>query len=234
MGALAEPVIEIIDHHGEPFGARSLAACLESGLLHRVVHVWLCDPRNGGLLLRRYSQLAAKEPEHWGPSARGEVHCYNRPIGEDLQGVSRAGPQSAEMSFDTAQRVLKEQLGFEQPDLSKIEHWGSCASHHGNMHELIEIYTVDIGLHGWPDFQLRRDEQVEWVHFMDVFGNEGKQALRLFHFADNYRATMVQKLRVRVEHARATDGLPPVGLARGRPACQLPIAASKHFEMTLV
>lgn len=206
-GALAAPVVEVIDQHGAPYGARSLSACLQSGLLHRVVHVWLCEPRSGGLLLRRYSSMAPKEPEHWGPSARGEVLCYNRPIGEGLEGAARGGPQSAELSFDTARRVLKEQLGFEQLDLGRTELWGSCRSHHGGMNELIEIYAIDIGLRGLPDFQLRRDEQVEWAHFMDVFGNEGMQARSLFHIADSYRAIMVQKIRVRVEHARAADSL---------------------------
>jgi len=40
---------------------------------------------------------------------------------------------------------------------------------------------------------------------MDVFGNEGMQARWLFHIDNVYRALMVQKIRVRVEHACEVD-----------------------------
>merc|ERR1712028_283322 len=89
-GASAAPVVEVIDKHGSPYGARMLNTCLEVGLLHRVVHAWLYNPKNGGLLLRRYSTLSVKEPGKWGPSARGEVLCYHKqPVVQE--GVSR-GP----------------------------------------------------------------------------------------------------------------------------------------------
>merc|ERR1711865_453328 len=94
--------------------------------------------------------------------------------------------------------------------LGSIEHWGSCVNRHGNLHELIELYVVDIGQRGLPDLQLRRDEEVEWCHFTDVFGDQGMQAIQLFHIAPTYQAAMVQKMRVRVEHAHSGNGLPCV------------------------
>merc|ERR1711865_420056 len=100
-----------------------------------------------------------------------------------------------------ARRVLWEQLGFQKERLDHVEQWASCVSHNGNTKELLEIYVVDASADALPDFMVRRDEEIEWVHFTDVFGGEGKQANQLFYITDEYRALMVQKMRVRVQHA---------------------------------
>jgi hypothetical protein len=217
-GSCAAPVVEVIDNHGRAYGARPLHTCLEMGLKHRVVHVWLTNPRSGGLLLRRCSHLTAKEPNLWGPSARGEVLCYQKGCLVLDEHAHETGPQSAELSFDTAVRVLREQLGFECASIGSLDHWGTCVNRQSTMHELIEIYAVDVGQSTLPDFQLRRDEEIEWVHFTDIFGSEGMDACSLFHISTAYQSAMVQKMRTRVEYAHSGHGLPNLGFAaRGRP-----------------
>ncbi|CAK9095142.1 unnamed protein product [Durusdinium trenchii] len=70
-----ERYVEVLDMDGQVLcEPRTLEQCLAMGLLHRAVHVWLCVPRTGALLLRRWSPEGAKHPG--APSFR--VRCRGR------------------------------------------------------------------------------------------------------------------------------------------------------------
>merc|ERR1712217_416064 len=58
-------------------------------------------------------------------------------------------------------------------------------------------------------------EEVEWVHFLDIFGEESRESRRLFHIEEVYRTSMVQRMRVRIIHADAMSV--PVGLIGVKP-----------------
>lgn len=189
----ADRLVEVVDAEGRASAARPLATCLQRGLLHRAVHVWACDAKTGGLLLRRYASTVPKHPGRWGPTCHGEVLCY----GSTSDVLS--GPHTSEVSVNTAQRLALEQLGAELPP-ADFEHWFSCTSRDGTCHELLDVYVVR--LQGTcPIFRMARGEEVEWVHFTDIFGVEAALSDRLFHIEESYRGSMVTRMRARILHA---------------------------------
>lgn len=80
---------------------------MQRGLLHRAVHVWLCDFRTGGLVLRKYGRRSAKLPGRWGPTCHGEVLTYGSSADPET------GPHAAELSVTAAVRSLQEQLSLD-------------------------------------------------------------------------------------------------------------------------
>lgn len=210
-------LVEVIGLDGVAYGARPLQVCLERGLLHRAVHVWLCDLRTGGLLLRKYAPASLKLPQRWGPTCHGEVHCYGSTADAET------GPFTAELSMSSAARIMREQLGVERPP-DDLEHWFSCSSRDGNSNELIDVFVARLRDGALPQLSLHRDEEIEWVHYLDIFGTDVQAGDRLFKIETSYRASMVQKLCGRIVHA---DHEEPVrhstGLAGGRPTGALPI-----------
>jgi len=159
-GAIPERMVEVIDADGCAYGVRPLDAVLARGLLHRAVHVWLCDFRTGGLLLRRYSKEAPKHPGQWGPTCHGEVLSYS------AGGLH--GPPTSELSTDAAMRLLSEQLGLENVP-GTLDHWFSCVSSDGLCCELVEVYVATLGeTSSLPPLCLAQSEDAEWVHFTDI------------------------------------------------------------------
>jgi len=226
-GAPAQRLCEVFDTFGSVYAARPLGTCLEKGLLHRAVHVWICDLRTGGLLLRKYSPRTAKHPGKWGPSCHGEVLSYG------AEGDSPSilnGPHASELSTHAAARILGEQIGIDKdsPDWFRCnpEHWFSVTSRDGNCNELIDVYVSSQAGGGLPPLRLLPCEEVEWVHFADVFGKDAVQAGTIFFMEKAYRGSMVERMQARIVHTDMNTPGPPTGLAQSRPACALPITAS--------
>lgn len=186
----APRLVEVLDESGIPYATKPLATCLERGLLHRALHIWLVDPRTGGLLLRRYWRAAPKLASLWGPSFAGEVLCYGGGQGTCL------GLLPAETALEAAGRTLREQAGVE--DLS-LELWFSMRSRSNYAQELIDVFVASFPHTTLPSLQLRRGEEIEWVHFLDVFGGQKKHG-DLFHVDETYSASMIQKMRARILH----------------------------------
>lgn len=201
-GPSGTPLVEIIDLQGVAFGARPLAVCLERGLLHRAVHVWLCDPRTGALLLRKCGRQRPKWPGLWVPSCHSEVLCYGSTADPTT------GPHTAELSLTSAQRALQEQLGLERagPD---VEQWFSCMSRSGACHELLDVFVVSLGALGVSQLRLLQGEQVEWVHYLDIFGEASRHVGTLFHIEQPYRHSFVQRMRSRIAHHAKADSAAP-------------------------
>jgi len=208
-----------VDSSGVPYGARPLAVCLARGLLHRAVHVWMYDAGTGGLLLRKYSPHASKHPSRWGPTGHGEVLCY------ETARTGSSGPHTSELSTHAATRSLQEQLGVELA-VGDLEHWFSCISREENNHEYLDVYVTPLPKGHFSGFRMLSTEEIEWVHFTDVFGSEAKAAGTMMHIELEYRQSMVHRMKTRILHAHADSALPKIDLAYGRPHCPLPIAAS--------
>eukprot|EP00927_Polykrikos_kofoidii_P078752 TRINITY_DN75569_c0_g1_i1.p1 TRINITY_DN75569_c0_g1~~TRINITY_DN75569_c0_g1_i1.p1 ORF type:complete len:451 (+),score=67.65 TRINITY_DN75569_c0_g1_i1:108-1460(+) len=193
-----QELVEVFDAEGaRPYGARPVSTCLELGLLHRAVHVWLCDLRTGGLLLRKYSRDGStKNGGRWGPSCHTEVRCYDRASGAAPSG----GPPASETCPAAGSRALREQLGIDREPRCQ-DAWLSCISRDGTNCELIEVFVIIIEDGQLPPLSIQSSEQVQWVHFTDIFGNEGANARTLIQFEPVYRASMVQRLTSRISQA---------------------------------
>lgn len=101
-----EHYVEVLSSEGQVLcEPRTLEQCRASELPHRAVHVWLCVPRSGALLLRKWSRQGVKHP---GASANArEAGLGLRPLGSELPhgdpllwlwGRPRCG--GAELRFD--------------------------------------------------------------------------------------------------------------------------------------
>ncbi|CAE8612835.1 unnamed protein product [Polarella glacialis] len=212
-------LVEVLDEKGVPYASKPLATCMEKGLLHRGIHIWLCDPCSGGLLLRHYSRWAPKLPQCWGPTCCGEVLCYgNGPSSPVSEGRSM-GLRPSETSADAAERIIQEQLGVNNLTL---EFWFSSRSRNGNNQELLDVFIASCADSDVPPLRLAHDEDVEWVHFLEVFGSGGRSHLTsLAHVEETYVSCMVQKMRSRILHSDAAkSAIHPAfsgsGLASGR------------------
>merc|ERR1719198_490795 len=87
-------LVEVFNAQGDQtYSTRTLAACLEKGLFHRAVHVWLVDFTSGGLLLRKYSSSCPKHPRRWGPTCHTEVLCYEPNTSTNLRTPGASGPR---------------------------------------------------------------------------------------------------------------------------------------------
>mmetsp|Transcript_168271 Transcript_168271/g.540613 ORF Transcript_168271/g.540613 Transcript_168271/m.540613 type:complete len:473 (-) Transcript_168271:104-1522(-) len=179
-----ERLVEVVGNG--PSAPRTVPRCLEQGLLHRAVHVWLCVPRTGALLLRKWSPSARKHPGSWGPTCHGEVYCYG----------SGGDGHAAEMSAQAAARLVEEQLGVAADVFGELEHWFSCTSKDGMCHELLDVYVAALD-GGLPELRLEQREEVDWVYFAQVFGKEVKDLRVLCHLEAEYRSSMVRRLRQR-------------------------------------
>lgn len=192
------------------FTARPIRDCLDKGLLHNVVHVWIYDAATGGVLLRKYSPDAVKMAGRWGPSCGTEVRAY-----ESMQMLGGERPLASEPVEEAAQRAFLEQLGeaAEQHARRRLEHWFSCANRDGKCQEHVEVFVVPLHDNGLPPFNLRRDESVQWVHFLDIFGQKaasqptGRRGL--FHMEAEYRTAFVQRMRARILHKHGAAGPAP-------------------------
>lgn len=212
-------LVEVFDQDCKNNGTRTLAKCLEKGLKHRAVHVWLCVPRTGALLLRRYASDAPKHPCRWGPTVHGEVLCYG----------SEGDGHASEMSAQAAARCMAEQLGIEATNVGELEHWFSCATREGTSDELLDVYVAALKGEGLPPLNLQAGEEVDWVFFADVFSNEAKQAGTIFRAEEDYVRAMLRPLRARVVRNDVLNAFgPEAGVAllpdeaRGLPAAGRP------------
>lgn len=219
-----EHLVEVLDKKGHVLcGPRSLAECLDGELLHRAVHVWICVPRTGALLLRRWSQHAPKHPGRWGPSCHSEVRCYGR------------DGHASEVSTQAAERCLVE-LGIDAEAVGEPRHCFSCETRDGNAKELLDVYLAPLGGAGLrlPELRLQEDEEVDWVFFMHVLSPAFASSGRLFHYSDVYRRALARRLRdyaipEDVYNAFALDldaevAGPALGVSRDLP---LPLPSSK-------
>jgi len=194
-GGDAQRLVEVLRANGEldTVAPRTAAQCLQNGMLHRAVHVWLWVPRQGALLLRRYAPDSVKHPDQWGPTCHTEVHCY----GMDGDG------HASELSAQAAERAIMEQLGIKATNIGTLEHWFSCESCFDGCNELLDIYVSPIIGLGLPPVELLPGEDVDWVYFVDVFGPEAVEAGTILHMEDEYRSFMLQRLRKSVVDADA-------------------------------
>lgn len=180
-----ERYVEVLDMDGQVLcEPRTLEQCLAMGLLHRAVHVWLCVPRTGALLLRRWSPEGAKHPGLWGPSCHTEIHCYGDGDGH-----------AAEVSTQSAERALLEQLGLEASELGELQHCFSCQTSDGSCKELLDVYLAPLSKAGLPPLGLAPDEEVEWVFFAHVMSPDFARTGRLFHHNNVYRRALAQRMR---------------------------------------
>jgi len=187
-------LVEVLDQNGGATATRTLGRCLERGLRHRAVHVWLTVPRTGALLLRRYAPDAPKHPGRWGPTGHGEILCYG----------SEGDGHAAELSKQAAERVLCEQLGIDRRDLGNIEdwfeleHWFSCSSEDGKCVEIVDIHVAALKGKGLPQLQLRQGEEVDWQFFADIFSDDAKRGGTVFKAEEDYIRAMFRELRTRL------------------------------------
>lgn len=198
-----ERLVEAFDQHGNATGTRTLGRCLERGLRHRAVHIWLVVPRTGALLLRRYAPDAPKHPGRWGPTVHGEILCY----GSDGDG------HAAEVSTQAAARSIREQLGFDASEVDELEHWFSCTSEDGKCVEIVDVYVAALKGQGLPPLQLLPAEEVDWAFFGDVFSDEAKRAGSVFKAEEDYIMAMLRPLRARVVKNDVMNAFGPEALA---------------------
>ncbi|CAE8603637.1 unnamed protein product [Polarella glacialis] len=179
--------IEVLDRSGGlPCEPRTLEQCLKSGLLHRAVHVWICVPRSGALLLRKWSKTAPKHPGRWGPTAHSELRCY---------GAGGDG-HAAEVSAQAAERSLSEQLGISSSSLGELRHMFSVESLDGSCKELLDIYVASLGSEGLPEMKLQEGEEVDWVYFGHVLSKQAAAASsQMFSCQAEYRTSLARCLR---------------------------------------
>jgi len=195
------PLIEALDSKGQPCcEPRSLAQCLGSGLLHRAVHLWICVPRSGALLLRKWSRSAAKHPGRWGPTSHSELHSYGH--GGD--------GHAAEVSSQAAERSLSDQLGLDISTVRSVQHVFSSRILEGNCKELVDVYLAPVGSNGVPPLKLASDEEVEWVFYRDILSTDAVHSKAIFNCPDDYRIALDRQMRssaVRedVKHAFGAD-----------------------------
>lgn len=184
--------LEVFDQNWQPCGTRTLERCLERGLRHRAVHIWVYVPVTGALLLRRYANDAPKHPGRWGPTVHGEVLCYG----------AEGDGHASEMSVQAAARCLAEQIGVSANDVQELEQLFSCSACegclHGTSNELLDVYVAALKGEGLPPLSLQKGEQVDWVFFADVFSEEAKQAGTIFRAEEDYVRAILRPLRARV------------------------------------
>jgi GTPase SAR1 family protein/isopentenyldiphosphate isomerase len=185
--------LEVLDSSGQPYTAklfRPLSICLEQGLLHRTCHVWLFDLRTGSVLLQKYSSAHKKHGGLWGPSCCTEVLCAHNTEGR--------GVRAAEMSYCTAVRALREQLGLEVPQ-EQVEFWFSCRLSRGKCNEVVDVHAL-VQRDESPEIRVRLDrklgETIEWLHYRDAFGESGNT--QLFYNTEEYCRMMGLKIRAHI------------------------------------
>lgn len=186
----APRLVEVIGHGTA--APRTVEQCLEQGLQHRAVHVWLMVPRTGAVLLRKWSPRSLKHPSLWGPTCHGEIQCY----GDGGDG------HASEMSAQAAVRLLREQLGVDAARIGEFDHWFSVNSEDGNCREIVDVQVafVDGSSEALPPLHIDTSEEVNWVFFTEVF-HEQAQASKVgltFHMEDEYRASMLRRVRANV------------------------------------
>jgi len=211
-------LVEVLVGDGVPLAApRTLGACLERGLLHRAVHIWICDFRTGGLVLRKYGRTSAKLQDRWGPTCQGEVLCYGSTADP------ATGPHTSELSNAAAERSLREQLSLDVRS-TDLEHWFSSRSLDGKCCELIDIFVVALrdGFMS-PSIRLPDGEQVQWVHYTDVFHESSCKLPNLFHIEPPYREAMVRMMVSRIAHSANDRPVALEDLPHGRSLCPLPM-----------
>jgi len=185
-------LVEVVDAQGVAWAVRPLTLCLERGLLHRAVHVWLYNACTGRLLLRRYAPVTLKSRGRWGPTCHGEIMCFGSTAD------ATTGPHTAEVSVHAALRILRDQIGIESTAAS-LEHWFTCTNQEGQCHELLDVYVLEDQGES-RTLQLVEGEDVEWVHFLDIFGPAALESSRMLHMEEYYRSSMVKRVQSRIVH----------------------------------
>lgn len=187
--------LEVLDSTGQPYTTklfRPLSLCLEQGLLHRTCHVWLFDLRTGSVLLQKYSSAHPKHSGLWGPSCCTEVLCAHNTEGR--------GVRAAEMSYCTATRALREQLGLDIPQ-EKVEFWFSCRLSRGKCNEVVDVHAL-VQRDNTPEMRVRLDrklgETIEWLHYKDAFAESGNA--QLFYNTEEYCRMMGLKIRAHISN----------------------------------
>jgi len=222
-GHVPDRLVEVYDAHGIVYGARPLKVCLEKGLFHRAVHVWLFDIKTGGVLMRKNNKESEKHPNLWGPSCHTEVECY--------EPAKKQGGHASELSDHAASRALEAQIGL-QIDPSKLEHWFSCMSRGGTCCELIEVYVISMEA-AHLVLSILPGEELEWVHFTDVFGNTSASKGKIFHIEDEYRTAISIRARARIAHAEEA-GLFDDAVLEARPQSgQYPIVGTSRGSIAV-
>lgn len=193
-----ERLVEVLNQQGEATATRSLARCLERGLRHRAVHVWLVVPRTGALLLRRYAPNALKHPGRWGPTVHGEILCYGTEGNGHGAELSAQAALGAELSAQAAARSIHEQLGIEASEVDELEHCFSCTSEDGKSIEIVDVYIAALKGQGLPPLRMHQHEEVDWAFFGDVFSDDARKAGTVFHVEEDYVMSMFRRMRVGV------------------------------------
>jgi len=191
----AVQLVEVVDAQGVACAVRPLMLCLERGLLHRAVHVWLYNACTGRLLLRKYAPITLKSRGRWGPTCHGEIMCYGSTAN------IATGPHTAEVSLHAALRILREQIGIDSAAAS-LEHWFSCTNQEGQCRELLDVYVLEDQGQS-RTLQLVQGEDVEWVHFADIFSSAALESNRMLHMEEYYRSSMVKRMQSRILHQHA-------------------------------
>eukprot|EP00927_Polykrikos_kofoidii_P006282 TRINITY_DN12554_c0_g3_i1.p1 TRINITY_DN12554_c0_g3~~TRINITY_DN12554_c0_g3_i1.p1 ORF type:complete len:525 (-),score=82.05 TRINITY_DN12554_c0_g3_i1:142-1716(-) len=181
-----ESLVEVLDSNGVACAPRTVERCLEQGLLHRSVHLWINLPRAGGVLARRRGPSDKKNPNRWGSTIHGEIHCYS----------GEGSGHASEMSAQSVERLLRNQLGIEPSEIGTPTHCFSCSTSWrvpgGCCKELLDVYVSTITENGIPSLSLHPDEEVDWVFFEDLLGEAAKEAGTVCHMEHEYR-TMLRK-----------------------------------------
>merc|ERR1719454_1980672 len=104
------------------------------------------------------------------------------------------GVRAAEMSYCTAVRALREQLGLEVPQ-EQVEFWFSCRLSRGKCNEVVDVHAL-VQRDQAPEIRVRFDrklgETIEWLHYRDAFGESGNT--QLFYNTEEYCRMMGLKI----------------------------------------
>jgi len=182
---VADHFVEVLDPDGQVLcDPRTLEQCLAQKLLHRAVHVWLCVPRSGALLLRKWQEKGVKHPGRWGPTCHTEIRCYGAGDGH-----------AAEVSTQSAERALEEQLGLPATSVGELIHCFSCQTSDGDCQELLDVYLAPLSKAGLPPLSLQEGEEVDWVFFAHVLSPDFAKGGRLFYYNNVYRRALARRMR---------------------------------------
>ena len=137
-----EEYLDVVDENDLVVGRRTLKECLESGLLHRAVVVFLQD-MDGRLYIQKRSSQKAWYPGYWSPSCAGHV-------------------SSGETYLEAARREMREELGV-ACELTFTAKFLTPKWSYGKVTEW-EYDALFVGTVGSTDFTLGEEvETGKWV-----------------------------------------------------------------------
>mmetsp|Transcript_20436 Transcript_20436/g.45858 ORF Transcript_20436/g.45858 Transcript_20436/m.45858 type:complete len:426 (+) Transcript_20436:61-1338(+) len=211
----SDQLLQAYSASGHRVSLAPLQRCLEKGLHHRAVHVWICILRSGALLVRQYRPDFPKHPGRWGPSCHGEIVS----TGSAMDGCS------TETSLEAAKRATREQLGVDAGDIGELTHWFTTSLSDGSCQEMAEVYVLPFDKPAGtalPVLQLPASEAVDWASYVDVFADNSRNPSALFYMDEQYKRQMRLLMKPYVDgNAEAAAFHPREPPTRWRPVARV-------------